>query len=68
MSHSAAMSLDMVPMMIQQGYRAIAVAFDMWGFANLCHGSLEKAKAFARQTGEANGTANGMANGEAPSS
>lgn len=56
------MSLEMIPMMIQQGYRAIAVAFDVWGFANLVHGSLEKARGFAQQAGEANGTA---ANGKA---
>ncbi|KAI0121756.1 Pyruvate/Phosphoenolpyruvate kinase-like domain-containing protein [Xylariales sp. AK1849] len=45
----AAMSLDMVPMMIQQGYRAIAVAFDAWGLANLIHGSLVKAKECVQQ-------------------
>jgi len=55
----AALSVDMVPMMIQQGYRAIAVAFDVWGFAGFINGSLEKAKGFAAQAGDTNGVANG---------
>jgi len=51
----------MIPMMIQQGYRAIAVTFDLWGLANLVHGSLAQGREFAKQAGAANGTANGKA-------
>jgi len=64
----AAMALEMIPMMIQQGYRAIAVAFDVWGFANLVHGNLKQAKEFAAQASEANGVPNGIPNGKAPPS
>ncbi|KAK2623714.1 hypothetical protein QTJ16_006895 [Diplocarpon rosae] len=46
----AAMVPEMVPMMIQQGYKAIAVAFDMWGLANVVNGNLQKGRDFARQT------------------
>jgi 4-hydroxy-2-oxoheptanedioate aldolase len=53
-------------MMIQQGFRVIAVAFDLWGFANLVHGSLKQAKEYAQQAGESNRMANGkVTNGEA---
>jgi 4-hydroxy-2-oxoheptanedioate aldolase len=59
----------MIPGMIQQGFRAIAVAFDVWGFANLVDGGIKKGKEFAQQAGEANGVAevNGTpeANGKA---
>lgn len=55
-------------MMIQMGYRGIAVAFDVWGFANLVHGNLEQAKSYAKQAGEANGVPNGESNRKAPSS
>jgi 4-hydroxy-2-oxoheptanedioate aldolase len=65
----------MIPGMIEQGYRAIAVAFDVWGFANLVHGGLQAGRAFAQQAGETNGTAevngkaevNGTASGKVPS-
>lgn len=55
--------------MIQQGFRAIAVAFDVWGFANLVDGGVKKGREFAQQVGEANGVAEvngtGKANGKA---
>ncbi|KAI1839848.1 hypothetical protein JX265_009926 [Neoarthrinium moseri] len=44
-----AMAPEMIPMMIQQGYRAIAVTFDVWGFANMVHSNLQKAKEIAQQ-------------------
>jgi 4-hydroxy-2-oxoheptanedioate aldolase len=43
-----AMSLDMVPMLIQQGQRAIAVQFDVWGFSRLVDSSLKTAWAHAK--------------------
>lgn len=46
------MSPEMIPMMIQQGYRAIAVVFDVWGLANMVHGSLKQGRALAQQAGE----------------
>jgi 4-hydroxy-2-oxoheptanedioate aldolase len=57
---SGAMSVDQVPMLIQQGFRAIAVQFDVWGLSKLVHGSLTQARAAAKQvadaaTGESNG-------------
>ncbi|KAJ5041681.1 uncharacterized protein L3040_005254 [Drepanopeziza brunnea f. sp. 'multigermtubi'] len=48
----AAMVSEMVPMMLKQGYRAIAVAFDMWGLANVVHGGLVKARGYAKEAGE----------------
>ena len=57
---SGAMSVDMVPMLIQQGFRAIAVQFDVWGLSKLIHGSLAQARAAAKQVAaEANGESNG---------
>ena len=56
----------MVPMMIQQGYRAIAVAFDMWGLSNLVHGSIAKGREYAQAAGATNGKA--IPNGKAPPS
>lgn len=49
-SQSAASSMDMVPMLIQQGYRLICVLFDNWGIASLLHGNLAKARELAAQT------------------
>jgi 4-hydroxy-2-oxoheptanedioate aldolase len=60
---SGAMSVDMVPMLIQQGFRAIAVQFDVWGLSKLIHGSLTQARAAAKQVAaEANGESNGESN------
>ena len=54
------MSVEMVPMLIQQGFRAIAVQFDVWGLSKLIHGSLTQARAAAKQVAaDANGTSNG---------
>lgn len=39
----------MIPMMIQQGYSAIAVVFDVWGIANLLNDGIKQAKEFAQQ-------------------
>lgn len=36
----------MIPMMIKGGYRAVAVAFDVWGLAGLVNDGLKKAKTF----------------------
>jgi 4-hydroxy-2-oxoheptanedioate aldolase len=36
----SAMSVNMVPTMIQTGFRAIAVQFDVWGFTKLIDGSV----------------------------
>ncbi|KAJ8111249.1 hypothetical protein OPT61_g6114 [Boeremia exigua] len=55
-----AMSVDMVPMLIQQGYRAIVVQFDVWGLSKLIHGSLTQARDLAKKaTAGANGASNG---------
>lgn len=58
--NSGAMSVDMVPMLIQQGFRAIAVQFDVWGLSKLIHGSLTQARAAAKKVAaESNGESNG---------
>jgi 4-hydroxy-2-oxoheptanedioate aldolase len=44
----------MIPGMIQQGFRAIATVFDVWGFANLVDGSIKKGRELAQQAGKAN--------------
>lgn len=54
-----AMSLDMVPQLIQSGYRAIAVQFDVWGLSRLLADSLNTAKEHAK-------TFEGNANGSVP--
>lgn len=61
---SGALSVDQVPMLIQQGFRAIAVQFDVWGLSKLIHGSLTQARDAAKQfapggKSESNGTSNG---------
>jgi 4-hydroxy-2-oxoheptanedioate aldolase len=38
----------MVPMMIQNGYRALAVTFDVWGIANMVKDGMTKARALAQ--------------------
>lgn len=40
---SAATNLDMVPQMIESGYRAIMV-LDVWSIANMIKTTIEKAK------------------------
>lgn len=60
MYDSGALSVDMVPMLIQQGFRAIAVQFDVWGFSKLVHGSLTQARDAAQKVAaETNGKTNG---------
>jgi 4-hydroxy-2-oxoheptanedioate aldolase len=39
-----AQSPDMIPMLVQQGYSGIAVAFDAWGLAKLCADALKKGR------------------------
>ncbi len=54
----------MVPMLLQQGFRAIAVQFDVWGLTRLIHGSLTQARGFAKQfVAEGNDATNGESNG-----
>lgn len=36
----------MIPMMIKMGYRALAVAFDVWGLANLVNDGMKQARTF----------------------
>ena len=43
------MTLDMIPMLIQTGSRAIAVQFDVWGFTRLLHDSLGTAREHAKK-------------------
>jgi hypothetical protein len=44
-------------MLIQQGFRAIVVQFDVWGLAKLIHGSLGQARTAAKQVAaQTNGT------------
>jgi hypothetical protein len=38
-------------MLIQQGYRIIALMFDNWAIARLLHGDLSKARELAAQSG-----------------
>lgn len=51
-SNSAALSVHMIPSMIEQGYRAIAVAFDLWGFSNMVKEKLDQATEYAIKHGE----------------
>jgi 4-hydroxy-2-oxoheptanedioate aldolase len=58
-----AMTLDMIPSLIQSGHRAIAVQFDVWGFTRLIDSSMKEAKTYAKQfEGNPSG---GIPNGEA---
>jgi 4-hydroxy-2-oxoheptanedioate aldolase len=64
------MSVDQVPMLIEQGFGAIAIAFDVWGLAGLVAGNLAQAREFAQAppktvvNGVANSELNGAANGK----
>ncbi|KAH8901405.1 Phosphoenolpyruvate/pyruvate domain-containing protein [Thozetella sp. PMI_491] len=49
--------MDMIPTMIQQGFRCIMVLFDVWGIAGLTHGNLSKGRMFAAQSGQPSGGA-----------
>jgi 4-hydroxy-2-oxoheptanedioate aldolase len=44
-----AMTLDMIPSLIQSGHRAIAVQFDVWGFARLVDSSLKTGREYAKE-------------------
>lgn len=46
------MAPEMIPMMIDQGFAAIAVVFDVWGFANMVKNGLTQARGFANQVAE----------------
>lgn len=39
----------MVPMLVQQGYAGIAVAFDYWGLASMVKDALNKGAEFVKQ-------------------
>lgn len=45
----------MIPMMIKGGYRALAVAFDVWGLAGLVAEGMKKAKEIVNSNDEPNG-------------
>ncbi|KAK3296513.1 Pyruvate/Phosphoenolpyruvate kinase-like domain-containing protein [Chaetomium fimeti] len=71
----AAQGPAMIPILLQQGYKALAVAFDVWGVANMVKDGMNEARAViekdvdAQAAKAAEGTvevANG--NGKAPSS
>ncbi|ORY67554.1 Pyruvate/Phosphoenolpyruvate kinase-like domain-containing protein [Pseudomassariella vexata] len=54
-----AMSPEMIPMMIEQGYRCIAVIFDVWGLAHLVHGGVQTARGYAQKAEKADDAAIG---------
>ncbi len=71
----------MIPMLIDQGFGAIAVSMDVWGLAKMVHDNLQQGRECAQQASEAkkaetngkfttNGTAKviATANGKATSS
>lgn len=43
------MAMEQIPMMVEQGYRAISVVFDVWGLANLVDGKMKEGRELARQ-------------------
>jgi hypothetical protein len=55
--------MDMIPMMVQSGYRAICTVFDVWGIAAMVHGSLATAREFVQEKGVPVMKANGQTNG-----
>lgn len=48
-SSSAAQVPDLVPMLVQQGYAVIAVAFDYWGLAGMVKESLDKGRGYVKK-------------------
>lgn len=52
-------------MMIDQGYRAIAVAFDYWGFATMLNNDLKGARKKLEETIKIDGEAEVAVNGKA---
>lgn len=72
----AAQGAAMIPIMLQQGYKGLAVTFDVWGVANMVKDGMEEARAVilknvdetaAKENGHGNGTAE-VVTREAPSS
>lgn len=66
----------MIPIMLQQGYKGLAVTFDVWGVANMVKDGMEEARAVivknvdetaAAKANGSNGTAE-VPTREAPSS
>lgn len=60
----------MIPMMLQQGYMALAITFDVWGLANMVNNGVKEARAVVLKDAEEaaakeNGTADGSADGAA---
>ncbi|KAK4098532.1 Phosphoenolpyruvate/pyruvate domain-containing protein [Parathielavia hyrcaniae] len=61
----------MIPMMLQQGYKAVAVAMDVWAVANMVKDGVNDARAMIEKIVDeenekgADATANGSANGAA---
>lgn len=55
----AAQSPAMIPMMLQQGYKALAVTFDVWGVANMVNDGMKEARAIIEQDVAANEKSNG---------
>ena len=56
----------MIPLMLQQGYKALAVTFDVWGVANMVNDGMNEARAIIEQsidTAKENGHAEQAANG-----
>lgn len=49
----------MIPMMLQQGYKALAVTFDVWGVANMVNDGMKEARAIIEQDVAANEKSNG---------
>lgn len=48
----------MIPLMLKQGYTALAVAFDVWGVANMVKDGMDQARAVIEENANAeNGTA-----------
>lgn len=61
----------MIPMLIQQGYVAIAVVFDVWGMAGLVNDGVKKARAFVEggeDSENKDGEKSEVVNGKPPSS
>ena len=70
---SAAQTPEMIPMMIQQGYAVIGVAFDVWGLAGLVNDGMKAARAIVEKgdlpeakEGEPESTEAEVVNGKAP--
>jgi hypothetical protein len=53
------MNPEMIPMLIQQGFRMIVVTFDVWGFSHFLHENLTKAREAAQKANETNVVVNG---------